>query len=124
MSIKIDDLATEIVSSLEDYNADVTEKVKEAVSEAGKTALNIVKSASPRKTGKYKKGWRLKVVYDGTNDRRIVIHNSTDYQLTHLLEHGHVGRDGSRVEGKSHIYEAQKEAEAEFEKLVEEALQK
>ena len=124
MSIKIDDLAAEVVSVLEEYTEAVTERVKSAVSEAGKKALSIVKAASPRKTGKYKKGWRLKVAYDGTNDRRVVIHNSTDYQLTHLLEHGHVSRDGNRVEGKAHISEAQKEATIEFEKLVEEALKK
>lgn len=122
MNISIEELADEVVSALETYTEEITEEIKAEVTKAGKYAKDIVKAASPEFTGDYKKGWTLKVIYDGINDRRVAVYNRTDYQLTHLLEYGFVGRDGKRVEGQPHIADAQLKAEQYFEKRVEEIL--
>ena len=54
---------------------------------------------SPKDTGDYKKGWRIK---QDKARKSIIVHNATDYQLTHLLEHGHVKRNGGEERtGKS-----------------------
>ena len=124
MNISIDDLAVAVIDALETYSEEITEDIKAEVTKAGEYAKEIVKEASPELTGDYKKGWALKVAFDGRKDRRIVIYNRTDYSLTHLLEHGFVGRDGKRVEGQPHIADAQFKAEQYFEKRVEEILTK
>lgn len=124
MNISIDDLADAVIDALETYSEEITEGVKAEVTKAGNYAKETVKEASPELTGDYKKGWTVKEAYDGPNDRRVIIHNRTDYQLTHLLEYGFVGRDGKRVEGQPHIADAQLKAEQYFEKRVEGILAK
>lgn len=124
MNINIDDLADAVIDALETYSEEITENIKAEVTKAGNYAKEIVKAASPELTGDYKKGWTVKTAYDGQNDRRVIIHNRTDYQLTHLLEYGFVGRDGKRVEGQAHIEFAQLTAEKFFEKRVEMILKK
>jgi len=47
------------------------------------------------------------------------IYNKPHYRLTHLLEDGHLNRDGSRTEGKPHIEPAARAAEAILMKKVE-----
>lgn len=124
MNISIEELADEVVSAFETYTEEITEEIKSEVIKAGNYAKEIVKATSPELTGDYKKGWAVKVVYDSVNDRRIVVYNRTDYQLTHLLEYGFVGRNGKRVEGQPHIADAQLKAEQYFEKRVGEILAK
>jgi hypothetical protein len=52
-----------------------------------------------------------------------LVHNKTDYQLTHLLEHGHAKRNGGRVAPKIHIRPNEEKAVKEFEKRIKGAIQ-
>ena len=45
-----------------------------------------------------------------------------DYQLAHLLEHGHAKRGGGRVSGKSHIAPAEQMGIDQLEDAIEKAL--
>ena len=54
--------------------------------------------------------------------KRNTVYNKTDYQLTHLLEKGHVGRDGRRVKAIEHIRPVEEKAAAEFEDKVKGAI--
>ena len=113
MSIKPDQLVSVIMGTLSDYEDEISEGVKKDIEKAGKEALKEVKARSPQKTGWYKKGWRMGKRRNGTSSKSsgVVIYNKTDYQLTHLLEHGHQKANGGRVEGKPHIRPAEKAAE-------------
>lgn len=113
----ISNLANEIVRQVELYTRDVTEKVDEIKVEVAKNAVNELKEKSPKLSGKYRKGWRVKKV---SND--VVVHNATDYQLTHLLEYGHVKKNGGRVSGKPHIRPVEQAAIEEFTTKVEGAI--
>ena len=68
--------------------------------DVAKNLKNTLKANSPEKLGDYKKGWRIKKV-----KKALIVHNATSYQLTHLLEHGHVKRDGQKEHKKNHIFD-------------------
>lgn len=120
MAIKIDQLANEIVKELGSYTSEVKEKVEIAKKEVAKISVKELKSAGIFKnlTGDYRKGWRTKKVKN-----HQVVHNATDYQLTHLLEKGHVNRDGtSRSKKFPHIALVEEQAVRAFENRVEKAI--
>lgn len=120
MKIDIEELAATVSDALRLYSVEVYADVKEAVKEVSKECLSEIKENAPKLTGDYKKGWRLKTEYDRKNDTRVIIYNKTTYQLTHLLEHGHLKSGGGRIEGKPHIAPAEKRAVDKLVKRVEE----
>lgn len=117
MVVKIDDLSSEIAKQLAIYTSDVEEQVELAKEEVAKTAVSHLKQNSPELTGSYRTGWKLKK--DGN---RVIVHNQTDYQLTHLLEYGHAKLGGGRVPAIVHIRPAEVEAIKEFTERVEKAI--
>ncbi len=113
--VAVDNMADAIVEELKNYSAEVTQKVKEEIRNAGNECAEEIKDKSPVKTGEYKKGWKAKVVYERESDIRVRVHNAKKPQLTHLLENGHAKVSGGRVPGILHIEPAEKKIE---EKLV------
>ena len=85
----------DVVSILDDYSKDIQEGIEDSAVEVAKKGASTLKKTSPvnkKKTshkGKYAKGWRTKTE-KSFGSVNVIIHNATDYQLTHLLEHGHV----------------------------------
>ncbi len=108
------DISKEIANALSDYTEEVTEGLETAKKEVAKATAKNLKATSPQLTGDYAKGWRAKKVGNS-----YVVHNKTDYQLTHLLEHGHVKRSGGRVSGTPHIRPAEQQAIDDYERQVE-----
>lgn len=112
---EINGLADEIQHYLERYGSLVSDQVDLAAKETSNNMKkNLTKSDDvPKDTGDYKKGWRVK-----KKTKRgkpvYVVHNKTDYQLTHLLEKGHALRNGDRYDGKQHIRPATDKAIDEF----------
>lgn len=118
MAIKVDDLLEAVNGELRKFADEITEGVKEDVEKTGKECLKLVKNESPQRTGAYKKGWKLKKSKQAKNALFVVIYNKDHYQLTHLLENGHLNRDGSRTEGKPHIRPAEEAAAKALEQRV------
>lgn len=113
----------ELLKALEDYTDEVTDGVKDSVEEVGKKTVETLKRTSPKrvtgkKKGKYARGWRVKDTSRRTTEREVVVHNATDYQLTHLLEKGHVNRDGSFTAARPHIAAAEKQAAKDLEEKI------
>ena len=110
-SVTVDALAAAVADELESYRQDVTDGLKKSVKDAGKQCLNEIRNASPVRTGRYRKGWQTSKAYESSEEIRVIVHNKTDYQRTHLLENGHLTRDGvSRVLGIPHIAPAEQHA--------------
>ena len=84
---------------------DATKEVKRAMSNAqdkiAKEGVQKLRNTSPKKTGDYAKGWRVKRER-GRDIPVVTIHNKTDYQLTHLLENGHIVRNAKGEYGRTH----------------------
>lgn len=102
MKIKADDLAATVEKTLSDYVEDVNDVVKQEIKDAGKEAVKELKEKSPKRRGKYAKGWRSTVQKETAVGAEVVVHNKI-YGLTHLLEKGHAKRGGGRVDGIPHI---------------------
>jgi Bacteriophage HK97-gp10, putative tail-component len=111
------DLSREIAKALKEYTQEVTEGLEKAKKDIAKDTAEELKKTSPELTGDYRKGWAVKKV--GTAQ---VVHNRTDYQLTHLLEKGHAKRGGGRVPAYPHIRPAEQRAVREYVEEVEKAI--
>ena len=119
MTININQLASEINKSLAEYANGVGEKVEEIAQKIAKDGAKQLKVKSPELTGDYRKGWRAKKV-----DTAWVVHNSTNYQLTHLLEKGHAKANGGRVSARVHIEPVEQQMINDYVKGVEEAIRR
>lgn len=96
-TIKPSQLANEIMRCLNEYTEEVTEALEDTKKELAKEAVKTLRQTSPKRRGKYRKGWTK--TKQGT---KYVVHNRV-YQLPHLLEKGHAKRNGGRVGAIVHI---------------------
>ncbi|MEK5390210.1 HK97 gp10 family phage protein [Margalitia sp. FSL K6-0131] len=116
MTTSINNLANEIARQLALYTSEVAEKVEAIKEDVTKEAVTLLKEKSPKNTGDYAKSWAKKKV-----GKNIVIYNRK-YQLTHLLEKGHVKREGGRVAAKIHIRPVEEMIVEEYVNRVERVL--
>ena len=113
----IGSLSNEIAKALKEYTGEVTAGLEEAKVEVAKNTVKNLKSTSPEDTGQYAFAWARKKIGSAQ-----VVHNVTSYQLTHLLEKGHVKINGGRVSAKPHIGPAEEAAIKEYMIKVEKVI--
>lgn len=113
-----DNLAAEIQRVLQGYVAGISEQIEADKKEVATELKQHLTQESPKLTGDYRKGWRVK-----KQGKKYIVHNKTEYQLTHLLEHGHAKRGGGRVEARVHIAPAEERFVREFLDRVERAIE-
>lgn len=111
------DLGTEIAKALKAYTAAVEKDLTDSKDQITKKAAKRLRTVSPKLTGSYRKGWRVK-----KEKKPYIIHNKTDYQLTHLLEKGHATAGGGRTRPIVHIETVEQEAVDEFIKAAKKAV--
>ena len=116
--LDISDLADEIAKTLTDEYADAQDEINTAAEDTAKELCANLKASSPKRTGKYAKGWA--VTREGNT---FITHNKTRPTLTHLLENGHMTRGGRRVSGQPHIAPNEQKAIETFEEKVEKILE-
>lgn len=118
------DLTGQLSEIFDDYQRDFKRKVNNSVDKVGKESVNKLKNTSPKKTGDYARGWRLKRERgrNGIND--VTIHNATDYHLTHLLENGHVVRNKKGTYGRAPAHKHIAPVEEYFNSEVVEEIQR
>ena len=105
----IEGLSDAIVQALAEYTNEVEKGLEVEKKTVAEKAVQALKTTSPKRTGKYGKGWALKK--DGT---KYVVYNKTAPQLTHLLEFGHAKANGGRVAAKPHIRPVEENAVNDF----------
>ena len=114
-----DQLASVITKTLEEYAGEVTAGTKEAVKEVTKAGAKAVRQASRKAfggTGEYAKSWTYKVETDRVGATGVIY--SKQPRLPHLLENGHMLRNGQFWPGKPHIKPVEEQIAEDFEKEV------
>lgn len=113
---------------LNDYSNEIQEAITEEAQKVAKNGMQILKKTSPiskrntKHKGRYAKGWRVKTT-KGKGFVNCVIHNATDYQLTHLLENEHLTANGGKyVPKKKHIQPVHDKCVIDFQNGVEEII--
>lgn len=109
---------------LQDYSVEVAKAAEEAVTEVSKEATKKLRQTSPKRSGKYGKGWASKVEKTATTAEATVYGKTGTYQLAHLLENGHAKRGGGRVNGNTHIKPVEEWAISEAEKRIREKVER
>lgn len=111
--VKVNDLGDAIKDILDAYGDVATKAIQESALKVGKQTVKDIKKASPILTGDYKKNWKYgyKKSYSGAS---ATVYNEKEYYLTHLLENGHLNRDGSRTKAEPHIKEVNDKAQQNF----------
>ena len=97
---------------------DIAEGVDKAIEQGMKTApkecKKRLKELSPKDTGEYSKGWRIK---RHRRPKSAIVYNATNAHLTHLLEFGHVIKNKNGTYGRAPAHPHMKQAEEESVKL-------
>lgn len=120
VSISIDALASEVQRVLTTFANDVESEVNDIQEEVADDAVKKLKATSPVGNGKwkghYKNGWGK--VKDGG---KTVVRNKK-YQITHLLEKGHVviiaGKSKGFAPAQPHIKPVEEWVQDEFEDRI------
>lgn len=119
---KTKSISIQMKQILDEYTDEVNDVLHEAAKTTADEAEDRLHNTSPRKTGNYAAGWEVK--QEGKYD--YIVHNSTNYQLTHLLENGHVIRNKKGTYGRApahkHIKPVETWANREFQRKIEEGL--
>lgn len=118
--IKVESMNKEINKLLEQYQTQVNDAVDDVINDVSGDCVSELKQTSPKNTGQYSRLWRYKIVENRFGKYKSVIYNY-QYQLTHLLEKGHmrvtktgeVLKPGARA--KVHIAPAEEHAIQDYE---------
>ena len=119
------DLERAVKDILQDYSVEVAKAATEAVQEVTKEATKKLRQTSPKRKGRYARGWTGKVEKTATTVDATVYGKTGTYQIAHLLEHGHARRGGGRnVSGIEHIKPVEEWAIKEVEKRIREKVER
>ena len=125
----VDKLADAISGILDQYEGEVRDNLGEITTQIGKKGVQALRRASKDAlktgSGKYARGWKTQVE-KGRLGTTVIIYNEHP-GLPHLLEYGHVSRNGTgrtygEVPGHEHIQPVAEELVRDFERKVVDAL--
>lgn len=119
----------EINSLIQSYSKEVNDNLAELFKDEANITKQEIQAKSPvGYRGRYKKGWRVSN-RRSKGEARSIVYNKTDYQLTHLLENGHViiipylkKRNFGKTKPQPHIKPAEEHMIERINKRIEEAL--
>lgn len=122
--VTVDQMADAIMDGLFEYAELATDTMKDCVKKAGNTVKKETQDHAPVKSRRYKKSWAVKRQKETSTTLEMVVHSRNRYQLTHLLEKGHVKRGGGRVKAIPHIGPAEEKGIQLLEDSIKRGLSK
>ena len=111
----VSDVTAEIKKAVDEYTDDVIQAMNEAAKVSADRAAESLRGSGPARSGKYRRGWKVKDQSGRVGTVSKIVHNAIRGRLTHLLEKGHVNRDGSRTAAKVHIKPVEEQVKRDFE---------
>lgn len=119
-SITPEDFVKSLTECCAEFTEEITEKVEEGIKAIGEEAAEEVRALSPVDKGAYRRSWKTRFEKVRGSMTVTVYAGGRHYRLTHLLEKGHLNRDGTtRARAIPHISTAQEHAEKKTDKLLE-----
>lgn len=118
----IDNFANEIFRALLDYEEEADNKMQKQIDKKAKEIQKALKTHPniPVETGDYKKSFKIKKAAQGRGYKRVKVYaGNGEHTLTHLLEYGHLTRNGGRTRAFPHWRDAQKMADELFNEIQE-----
>lgn len=102
------DISKQIAEILQEEQDRIERLTQESLETASKEAVDELKQTSPKSSGAYAKGWKVKKEKNVLGVVKFTVHNQDHHSLTHLLNNGHVAANqhgiySKRVEGDRHI---------------------
>lgn len=115
------DLADMITETCRQFTEETVQAVESGIEEIVTQAAQEIKATAPKKSGKYRRSWKVRKDRENGSITVTAYASGKSYRLTHLLENGHVTRDGTtRARAFPHIAPANEAAHAKAERLLEE----
>lgn len=106
--VTTDELASEIQKILDKYKDDLDDKIGEVMGKVARKGVQMLRETSPKAgkgnpfSGTYAKGWTMSV-----ENHRDLTHEAVIYNrhagMPHLIENGHLKRNGKRTKPQEHI---------------------
>lgn len=97
---KTGSVAVQVENVLEEYSKEVKRATNNSMDVVAKEAVSKLKSTSPKKSGKYARGWGIHRERGTGGINTVTVRNKV-YQLTHLLENGHIVRNKKGTYGRA-----------------------
>lgn len=123
--VKIEDLGKEIAKIYEEYAEATVETVDKVTKEVAKDTSEELKKTAPsghRTSKKYKDSFKFKKLPSNKAKKSQVVY-SDQYQLTHLLENGHITRNGGHTQPQPHWKPAEEKAEEKYLKRLKQEIE-
>lgn len=118
---KTDSVSIQMKEIMDKYGRDAKQAIDASAKETADLCVQQLKNTSPKRSkggGAYARSWTVKAEKHG-DITDYIVHNSKHYQLTHLLENGHVIRNKKGTYGRTrpikHIAPAEETGEMRFE---------
>lgn len=119
-TVSVDKMDDEIADILKSYSADYTDAVNKTVKDVAAEGRKMAKAKARAYGWKdYGKDFGV-IITKTTHGSEAHVQEKKRYQLTHLLENGHLKRGGGKTKAFPHIAPVQEECN----KLLEEGIAK
>ena len=119
-------LTVQMQEILDECSSEIKAAANNAADKVARKAASTLRNTSPKKSGDYAKGWTVKKERGTLGINTVTVHNKTNYQLTHLLENGHIVRNAKGTFGRApahkHIEPVEQWASEELPREIERQL--
>ena len=111
-------LTQQLNEILTEYEKEVNEVSNGTMKKVSQETVADLKNTSPKRKGAYARDWAVKAERGAGGSMIYTVHNRKHYQLTHLLENGHVIKNKKGEFGRApahpHIKPARDRAETKL----------